>query len=370
MKNVIIGLLIVSLASCSIPKEERIKNQIQQKKNQISKFEKQIRELEKELTDTVEDHTIPVTVKVMRGGEFDHYFILSGNVEAEDYAIVSPEMGGQIKKIHVNEGDYVQKGQLLVSLNTKAIENSIQQAKTSRDLAKTTYEKQKKLWDQKIGSEIQYLQAKTGYEAAEASFKVLQAQKDMALIKAPFTGHIDRIFAKEGELGAPGSPILEIVNLKKLIVKADVPEIYIEKIKKGDNVRVHFTSISDTLEAPITWVSKVIDRANRTFQIELQLNNGHGKIKPNMISKVTINDFSADSAMVVPTLIIKKDTRGSFLYKIEDRDSIIVANKVYVKPGYSYQDSTMIVRGIKPGDGVIIDGYNVVSSGIEVKVID
>jgi membrane fusion protein, multidrug efflux system len=368
MKNVIIGLVVILLASCSIPREEKIKKQIQQKKNQVNKIEKKIRDLEKELADTLKDNTIPVAIKVMKGGKFDHYFIVSGNVEAEEYAIVSPEMGGQIRKIHVSEGDYVQKGKLLVSLNTNAIQNSIDQAKAARDLAKTTYEKQKKLWDQKIGSQIQYLQAKTAYETAEASLKTLEAQKNLALIHAPFKGYVDRIYVKEGELGSPGVPVLEVVNLKKLKIKADVPEIYIEKIKKGDKVKLNFTSISDTVEAHIAWISKVIDRANRTFQIEVHINNPGEKIKPNMISKITINDFSADSALVIPTIIIKKDTKGSFLYKVEKRDSVLISNKVYIKPGYSYQDSTMVVKGLKQGDKVIIDGYNIVSSGIEVKV--
>ena len=368
MKNIIIGLVVILAAGCGMSKEEMIKKQIQNKKDKIHTYEKQIAELEKMLFDTLDVSFIPVTVKNMKGGEFNHYFIVSGNVEAEDYAIVSPEMGGQIIKIHVNEGDFVQRGQLLVSLNTKAVQGSIEQMKANRDLAKSTYEKQKRLWDQQIGSEIQYLQAKTAYESAEASLQALLAQKDMALIRAPFSGYIDRIFAKEGEIGAPGSPVLEIVNLKKLKVKADVPEIYIEKIKKGDNVKISFTSISDTIEAPITWISKVIDRANRTFQIELLLNNSNELIKPNMISKITVNDFSADSALVVPTIIIKKDTRGNFLYKLEEDNGKIIANKVYVKPGYSFQDSTMITKGLYPGDKVIIDGYNVVSSGIEVEV--
>jgi RND family efflux transporter MFP subunit len=352
-------------------KDEMLKKQIISKKNKLHKIEKSIAELEKQLADTANsDKAIGITIKTMNGENFSHYIHVTGKVDAVDYAVISPETGGQIKTIHVKEGQWVRKGQVLVSLNTDVTVNSIREVKTNLELANKLYEKQKKLWEQNIGSEIEYLQAKTNKESAEARLNTLQAQLDMSRLSAPFDGYVDRIFAKEGELAMAGaSRILEIVNLDKIEIKADIPETYVGAIKKGEKVNITFEALpNDTIEASISWISKVIDKQNRTFQIKLMLTNKNEKIKPNMVSTIKINDFNANSAFVIPSIILKQDIKGFYIYKVDTLNKDSIATKIYIAPGLSYKDETMVETGIKQGDKIIIDGHSIVSTGAKVKV--
>jgi len=369
-RKIISVLVIIAIAFSSCDKNEMIKAQIKKKKGQIVKLNKQIAKLEEQLTDTNDVvKSIPVNVKQMNGENFKHYIIVFGEVEAENYALINPEMGGHVKKIYVEEGDFVESGKLLVSLNTDALNNSIKQIKTNFELAAETYEKQKKLWSNNVGSEIQYKQAKTTKESLESQLKTLQAQKEMSEIRAPFSGYVNKIYPKAGELAAPGMPVVEVVNLKKLSVTADVSEIYLSKIKKGQMVDVSFASYPELkMSTPIVRVSKMINDLNRTFEIEIKLNNNEEKIKPNMISQITINDFSSDNAFVLPSLIIKQDISGKYVYTIKEEKGRFIVSKTYVKTGLSYEDQTMIVEGISINDKVVTDGYNLVSSGVPVEI--
>lgn len=370
MRNLVILMVIVILASCGGDKNAMLKQQIDRKKMQISKLEKQIEELEAQLVDTA--HTkeaIPVNIKEMKGEEFEHYVIVYGEVEAENYANISPEMPGQIKTIHVAEGQKVNKGDLLISLNTEAIDNSIKQIKTNLDLAIQTYEKQKNLWDKKIGSEIQYLQAKTGKESLESQLKSLKAQKKMAQIRAPFNGYVDKIFQKEGELASSMMPVLEFVNLDELSVTAELSEDYIQNIKKGQLVNITFSSLPHIdINVPILRVSNVINKTSRTFQIEMKFKNQNEIIKPFMVSTIKVNDFSDDNAFVVPSLIIKQDITGKYIFVAKKDGNEFIAEKKYVTPGLSYEDKTVIDAGLINNDLVITNGFNLVSSGLPIEV--
>ncbi|NJK86766.1 MAG: efflux RND transporter periplasmic adaptor subunit, partial [Bacteroidales bacterium] len=200
-------------------------------------------ELQKQVSDSAEmGSVVAVEVKNIQPEVFKHYITVFGNVEADKYAKISPEMNGQIDQILVEEGQRVNKGQLLVSLNTSAIQSSINEVKTSLELATTTFEKQKSLWEQGIGSEMQYLQAKTAKEATEARLNMLEAQMRMSQIRAPFDGLVDKIYMKVGELAAPGMPVIEFVNLSKLTIKADVSEAFIGNVRAGEEVELTFSS--------------------------------------------------------------------------------------------------------------------------------
>ena len=287
-------------------------------------------------------------------------------------------MGGRIKKIYVNEGQRVKRGQLLVSLNTDVTESTIQEVKTSLELTKKLYDKQKSLWEQKIGSEMQYLEAKNSYEQTEARLKTLKAQIEMSNIRAPFNGIIDEIFQKEGELGAPGFRILQMVNLSKLKIAADVSEAYLPSITKGKTIEVSIPTYPDMkLAVPIYRAGNVINAANRTFRVEVQLVNKNEKLKPNMLAVMKINDITIDSAIIIPSNIIKKDilksTEGSFkefLFIAEEKDNKIVANKIYVETGETYNNESVITGGLEPEQKVIVEGYNTVSTGTEVRILN
>ena len=366
MKTVVTILVILLLAGCGMSKDQMIKKQIESKKNKISQLEEKITELEKQLTDTTDERNqIAVETKVVKPEEFKHYITVFGEVEADEYARISPEMSGQIQTINVREGQRVEKGVLLLSLNTDATQSGINEAKTGLELAKTTYDKQKSLWDQGIGSEIQYLQAKTQKEAAEARLNMLEAQLRMSQIRAPFKGIVDKIYLKEGDIAGPMVPVIEFVNLSKLTIKADVSEIYIGSIHAGDKVEISFASLPDLkLTTAIVRTSEVINQSSRTFQVELNISNPGEKIRPNMVSSIQINDFTSKDAFVVPSIVIKRDITGDYLYvAVKDDKNELIARKKYVERGISYEGSTMVVKGLKEGDKVIVAGYNLVSTG-------
>jgi membrane fusion protein, multidrug efflux system len=311
-----------------------------------------------------------VTIKPMAYETFEHFFSANGMVEAVHDAFISSETSGQIKTIHVTEGQRVKKGQLLVSLNSEITESAIAEVKTGLELARTVYKKRKGLWDKNIGSEIQYLEAKTNKESLENKLKTLEAQLDMAMIKAPISGIVDQIFKKEGELSIPGVQLIRLVNLDKVYVNADVSETYLAKIKQGDMVEVSFPSYPGLIvETAIHRIGQVVKTRNRTFLVQVLLDNKDEKLKPNMVSVIKMKDFSADSALVVPSIIIKNDLKGPYLYVTEKQeDGKLVARKVYVTPGMSEGSHTMITRGLAPGQQVIIKGYNLVKNGMEVEV--
>lgn len=363
------------LAGCSSkPTAESIRTQITKLKTKSFEIDKQINDLEKQLATLGTKQTtglIPVEVKMVNPENFDHYLELSANVEAENDAMVSPETAGQIKRILVSKGQFVKAGTPLIRLTTEIMDNSIMEVKNQLSLTKDIYEKQKALWDQKVGSEIQYLQAKNNKEALERKLETLRSQRNMSTVTAAFSGVVDDIYQKEGELAMPGKPVLHLVNPSAVKIKADASESFIGTIKKGQMVDVQFPSNPDLkLKLPVTRVGNVVDMQSRTFQVEVTYsgNEGGSKILPNQIATLVLKDFSNPKAFVVPSLIVKNDEKGQFLFIAQNGPKGFIAKKVYVKAGLTYQDYTSIESGLKAGDKVIIAGFNQVTSGSPLSV--
>ena len=366
-----INLQIASLDTTINPNDLKIIKKITMQKNKIVSIEKKIKTLENKKTAKDQKTLLPVAVKEMQDEQFDHYIIAYGEVEAKEYARISPEIGGLIEKIHVKKGQSVTKNQLLVSLNTSAIDKQIKGVKSGLEFATKTFEKQDNLWKQGIGSEIDYLTAKNTKETLESQHESLKAQKRMAQIRAPFNGIADKIYPKEGEMASPSFPVVEFVNLDNLVIKTDVSETYINKIKKGQIVELSFSSLPNFIvKKPIVEVSKVINSASRTFEIEIHLNNPGEKIKPYMVSSIRINDFSSDKAFIVPSLAIRKDITGNYVYVVNQKDGKNIVGKIYITTGLSYNENTMISKGLDTGDKVVVKGYHLVSSGLPVNVVE
>jgi RND family efflux transporter MFP subunit len=362
--------LVLLAASCSMNSPQTIEKQLQQKKSQVKKLNEEIAELEGQLIAEAEEEVtfrIPVSTKEIKPESFRHYIEVTGKLEAEEDAFISPEMNGQIEIIHVKEGDMVRQGQLLVSLNTSLTESSIREVKTGLELASKLYDKQKDLWDQQIGSELQYLEAKNAKEQAEARLATLEAQLDMARIKAPFSGVVETIMMKEGELAIPGMQLVQMISLGNLKLYGNISERYLTSIKKGDQVIVIFPDVEGlTLKAPIHRIGNIIDNASRTFRIEVKIDNHKETLKPNMYSIIRINDFSSDNAYLVPSITIKQDIKGSYVY-VTDKEEM-KARKRYIKTGLSYEDQTMILDGISEGEDVIVKGFAQVSDGVDIDL--
>lgn len=345
-KTILILVTIILLASCDSREDKKTEN------NKISE-------------------SIPVKIETVTFSDFNHFIEVTGTVEPVQYAYISPESPGQIKQILVSEGQTVSKGQTLVRLNTAVYDNQIQQVESQLNLATITYEKQDELWNKKhVGSEMQFLQAKAQKESLESQLKALKSQKEMGIIKAPFSGIIDKINLKEGELASPGMQLIQLVNLDKMKIKSDVSEQLLPVIHKGDSVHISFPTYPNiNIKAPIYRTGNIINPANRTFTIELRVNNIEQKLKPYMISTLRINDFSLKDAISVPSIVIKKDFDKQFVFVAQQTDSNLIAQKIFVETGRSYQERTLITKGLNVNDKIIIQGYNTVSTGVELKIV-
>jgi len=352
MKQIIVLISIVLLAGCGNMSEHKNRDGEETPDNEAQYPERE---------------GIAVELETLKLQQFQHFIEINGSVRAEKEVIISPETSGTIMRIHVEEGQKVKKGELIVSLNSSIIRSNIRELETSLELANANYEKQAALWEQNIGTEMQYLQAKNNKESLERKLQTLNAQLEMTKIRSPFQGIIDQIFIKEGELATPGIRILHIVNLSHLKVYGAVSESLLPNIMEGDLVSLGFPVYPNYLQqASIHRKGEVINEKSRTFKIEIKLKNGDNKLKPNMISKIRLNDFTAENALVVPSNIIKHDFNGSFLYVAEKNGDHLVAKKTYVKPGISYESKTLILEGLNKDEQIIVVGYNMVSSGAHI----
>jgi RND family efflux transporter MFP subunit len=375
MKKVLsIAILILIVAACGQSDDkEAVKEQIKQYKDEVTQLNLKIKELEQQLAesgDIEEQFITPIRVNELSRQVFNHYFQVSGTVDAVDKAYISPEINGQIQEILVEEGEYVQKGQLLARLNTSITANTIEEVKTQLELAITLYEKQQQLWDKNIGSEVQYLQAKNNKESLESRLKTLEAQLDMAYIKSPIDGIVDLVNIEEGELAMPGFQIMQVINLSKMKIYAEVSEKYLPVIHKGDQVNLTFPTYPDlNMDVAVYRTGNVINLGNRTFPVELRIDNINKMLKPNILALMTFLDYSHDDALVVPSIIVKKDLKGEYVYVSRNVDGVDVAKKVYISTGRSYNDESMVLEGLQEGDKVIIEGYSQVTDGTEVKII-
>ncbi|TLX72099.1 efflux RND transporter periplasmic adaptor subunit [Labilibacter sediminis] len=360
--TILVSALLVS--SCAETDADKIKAKIKANKEKIQELKAKNEDLAEDLAkiDTVQvKHRIPVITKQIMPQTFNHFIETNGLMEAKEIAYISPEVPGQITKIHVIEGQRVHKGDLLISLNSSVIRNAIREIETNLELATTTFNKRTNLWNQNIGSEIEYLQAKAQKESLESALESQKEQLKMYNVTAPFSGIVDDIILKEGELSSPGATtVLSLVNLNTMKVNSDVSEIYLPRIHKGDTIMLTFSTYPDLLiETPISRTSNIIHPDNRTFNVQVELDNVDGKLKPNMMAKLLIKDYSLNNAMVVPSAIIKNDITGKFLFSVHNGK----AQKVYVETGRSYKDETVITKGLNSGDQVVVEGFNTVSNG-------
>lgn len=373
MKKLIAIIIIASFTACGKTDDTKtIKAEISKYKEQISTLEDKIDKLEKNLEEQGESikETVRLRVKskTIAVGYFAHFVESSASLEAVNSAFISPEISGQIQKIHIQEGQFVQKGQLLVSLNSDIIQSNIKELETSLELAKIVFSKQEELWNQQIGSEIQYLEAKNNKESLESKLNGLYIQQSKSRIKAPISGIVDVISIKTGELAMPGAQIIQMVNTNSFYVNADVSEKFIAAVKKGNSVAVTFPTYPDwNINTKVYRIGNIINQTNRTFTLQAKISNKGNKLKPNMLAVVRFQDFEMTEALVVPSIIIKEDFKGKYLYTIET-NSEPIARKKYVETSLSNDEGTIITKGLVAGDQVIIEGYNLVKDGMPVII--
>lgn len=370
-------IMLLQAASCSSPEEatpHSIRKQIEDYRMQIAEINRNIQLLEKELEQiggTPENsRALNVTVSEVERGPFENYIRINGSAEAVNEAMISPEINGQIRRILVSKGDRVNSGQVLARLNTSVIEGNIEELKTSMELARTVYERQKGLWDQQIGSEIQYLEARNTVESLESRLKTLEHQLDMAVLKSPINGVVDEIFLKEGELAMPGAPVMQVINLGRLYINTDVSERYLPDIEPNGNVILRFLAWPDyEARVPVHRIGNVINPENRTFRLQLMIDNPGERFKPNMVASVGIRSFSAEDVVALPSILIKQDVQGHFVYVArQNGNGTWQAHKNYIVRGAESEGRTIIEDGLAEGDLVIVRGHNQVTEGIVIDI--
>lgn len=288
---------------------------------------------------------------------FKHYLEIQGRVDAEDNITLSTQTGGLVSSVNAREGQQVRKGQILAELDNQSLKQSIEEMRTQYQLTKTLYEKQKNLWDQKIGSEVQYLTARTNKISMERRLAALSEQLEMTRIKSPINGTVDAVNIKQGSSVSPGMPAIRVVNYSNLKVVAGVPETYANRIKEGDEVQLFFPDLKRTFESKIHFVGNVINQINRTFDVEVKVDAEDARLNPNMIAVVRINDLTVDSALVVPINTIQNADDERYVFIAVEKNGQFVAHRQQVKVESTYNGMALVSEGIKAGDRLITVGY-------------
>jgi len=386
MKKISLILLIVITVSCgkanksveSIVESGNL-SEIKTKKDEITGKQQEINEQLKLLSDAISKldtlKRVPLITTFKAETEvFNHYLELQGNVMTKQNVIIYPEMSGLLSSVYVKEGQYVSKGQLLAKIDDGGLGQQVAQLQIQANLAKTTFERQERLWNQKIGSEIEYLQSKSNYEGQQKAVAQTQSQLAKTEVRAPFSGIIDDIITEQGTVVAPGqSEILRIVNLNDMYIETDVPESYLPSITKNKKVIVEFPILGKTVEASIRQAGNFINPANRTFKVEIAVPNKDKSIKPNLTARLKINDYTNEKTFLIPQSIISENAEGQqYVYVVTDKKNTNEgkAKKVIVKTGKTQGAVIEVLEGFDEGAEIIEEGARSVQDGQIVKIIN
>ena len=350
-----------SVASTEMPTDLAGKKALlASKKTELKALKESIDELKSEIGELSGDVEKPkrlVTTKLVEKSDFKKYVEIQASVQADDVVGASSEVGGRILNMNSKEGDYVKKGALIASVDMESVNKQIAELQKSLELATDIYQRQSRLWDQKIGSEVQYLQAKNNKERLEKSIESVQFNMTKANVYAPISGYVDQVIAKSGEMASPGMPIIQILNTARVKVVADVPETYLSAVKRGAMVNIKFPALDIEKNARVTLLGRSINPANRTFKVEVDMSNSKGVLKPNLLAMMMINDYSEKNVVSIPIELVQQEVTGKdFIFIKKDVVEGSAAQKVYVETGESYEGNIIIKEGLNGGEEIIIDG--------------
>ncbi|OCX53611.1 efflux transporter periplasmic adaptor subunit [Mucilaginibacter sp. PPCGB 2223] len=360
MKTKILLISAVALLAACTNKPKDPKAELADLKKQQADITQKISDLEAKIGTKDSVKSTDVSVTEITKGTFTNYVQLQGRIDAQDNVTAYAQAPGMITNLYVKAGDHVTKGQLLAQLDNSVLKQSMAQAMVNIGLLKTVYERQKNLWDQKIGTEIQFLQAQSNLQSAEKQLAVLKEQSDQYRIISPISGTVDQMDLKVGQSALMG---IRIVNTDNLKVKADVPESYSNSVNQGQTVKVMFPDANDSLVTKVTFATKVIDPGSRSFGIEIKL-PGNKKLRPNMTAIIKIADYSHANAVVIPLKAIQKSEQGDYVF-VEVNG---IAKRKPVKVGTTYGSQSEILSGLEPGDKLITEGASDIEDGDKVKV--
>lgn len=389
MKNIYLILLAtIVFTSCGDKKEVSLDTilatndlaQLKAKKTEITAKQQSIAADLKRINDKIDalddNKNMPlITTYIVKEEVFTHFIELQGSVQTKQNVLVYPEMPGILESVYVKEGQNVSKGQILAKIDDGGMSQQLAQLEANASLAKTTFERQKRLWDQKIGSEIQFLQAKTSYEAQQSAVSQVKNQLGKSTIRAPFSGIIDDVFKERGTVVAPGmgSEIFRIVNLSNMYIETEVPETYIGSITENKKVEVNFPVLGETVTSKVRQVGNFINPSNRSFKIEIGVPNLKGNVKPNLTARLKLNDYTSENAVLIPQSIISENAKGEqFIYIIKDKNenNEAIAERLIIETGKTQGDFIEVTKNLLANSEIIMEGARSVNNGQAVKVIN
>ena len=387
MKHILtIIILAFILSSCNNEKKQSVEDiistnnleKIRAKKNQLDEQQQlissEIKLLDAKIKVLDPQEKIPlVTTFITKEVVFTHYVELQGNVSTKQNLIIYPEFAGVLTNVYVKEGQLVSKGQLLAKIDDGGLSQQLAQMQIQVDLAKTTFERQERLWNQNIGSELQYLQAKSSYQAQARAVEQLKEQIEKTMVRAPFSGTVDDVITDQGSVVAPGqSQLFRVVNLKDMYIKTDVPERYVSNVTVGKSVIVEFPILGKSFESKVRQAGNFINPANRTFKIEVMVPNYDSNIKPNLTAKLKINDYINEKAILIPQSIISENAEGEqYVYIITNKvGNKAQAKQIIVETGKTQGDFIEIISGLEHDNEVINEGARSVKDGQDIKILE
>jgi membrane fusion protein (multidrug efflux system) len=365
MKKILYLSAVLFLAACS-SKPKDPKAELADLKKQQSELSAKITALQAKVGTTDSTKGADVSAITIRPGQFTNYVQIQGRIDAQDNVTAYPQATATITAIYVKVGDHVSKGQVLAQLDNSVLLQNIAQAQAKASLSQQLYQRQKNLWDQKIGTEVQFLQAQTTLQSDVKQVASLRQQSDQYRIVSPISGIIDQMDLKLGAVASPGGQGsgIRVVNADNLKVKADVPESYSSSVNQGDSVKVLFPDVADSITTRVTFAAKVIDPTSRSFGIEIKLPHSN-EYRPNMTAVLKIADYSKKNTIVIPVNAIQKSDEGDYVYVSVNG----YAKRKSITEGPTSGGLTEITSGLSAGDQVITEGASELGDGDKVKIL-
>ena len=345
----------------------------EEKLNAIEKIENEIDIINNKLDNSLKNKNIPVVSKIdVKSTIFKHYAEFQGSVKTNKNILVYPESPGILKKLYVTKGEFVKKGKLIAELDNEILNSQLEQLKIQSNLLKNIFDRKKRLWDKKIGSEIDFLESKAKYLTSKEKIKELKASIKRTKIYAQFSGNIDDIITKIGSNVNPGiTPIFRLINIDVVYIESEIPERHIQNINEQSEVKIYIPTLDESIASKVSQVGNFINPANRSFKIEVKFKNTNKVLKPNMTVKILVNDYTNQNAILIPIKNILENSEGdSYVFKILNSNKTFKTKKEFITLGKVKGNLVEVVSGLNSNDVIIEDGLRFIKDDQIINIIE